>query len=188
MSLMDQGDERDIEMEDEDEFFLVQRAALNGLFGSALCPQCKEPGLKMKHGTKHGLAVKMVLTCTACGADAKNAWSSPRMENSKSFEVNIRAMQAIKTIGKGSAALSNFWSVMNVSQGNSPQDFSKASQGGISACWRSSRGTCVLRRCCSRSRCVQPNEGNTHQECHGGVRRDVDDTRPRVPHRRGHGH
>ncbi|XP_075725532.1 uncharacterized protein LOC142767537 [Rhipicephalus microplus] len=115
MSLMDQGDESDIETEDEDEFFLVQRAALTGLFGSALCPQCKEPGLKMKHGTKHGLAVKMVLTCTACDADAKNAWSSPRMENSKSFEVNIRAMQAIKTIGKGSAALSDFWSVMNVS-------------------------------------------------------------------------
>ncbi|KAH7957730.1 hypothetical protein HPB52_022527 [Rhipicephalus sanguineus] len=55
MSLMDQGDKSDIEMEDEDEFFLVQRAALNGLFGSALCPQCKEPGLEMKHGTKHGL-------------------------------------------------------------------------------------------------------------------------------------
>ncbi|KAH7981705.1 hypothetical protein HPB52_000730 [Rhipicephalus sanguineus] len=109
MSLMDQGDESVIETEDEDEFFLVQRAALNGLLGSALCPQCKEPGLKMKHGTKHGLAVKMVLTCTACGADAKNAWSSPRMESSKSFEVNIRAMQAIKTIGKGSAALSDFW-------------------------------------------------------------------------------
>ncbi|KAH7956252.1 hypothetical protein HPB52_007664 [Rhipicephalus sanguineus] len=86
MSLIDQGDESDIGTEDEDEFFLVQQAALNGLLGSALCPQCKEPGLKMKHGTKHGLAVKMVLTCTACGADAKNAWSSPRMENSKSFE------------------------------------------------------------------------------------------------------
>ncbi|KAH8035642.1 hypothetical protein HPB51_007886 [Rhipicephalus microplus] len=99
MSLMDQGYESDIETEDEDEFFLVQRTALNGLFGSALCPQCKEPGFKMKHGTKHGLAVKMLLTCTACDADAKNAWLSPQMENSKSFE------------------------------GNSPQDFSKASQG-----------------------------------------------------------
>ncbi|KAH7982227.1 hypothetical protein HPB52_003505 [Rhipicephalus sanguineus] len=54
MSLMDQGDESDIEAEDEDEFLLVQRAALNGQFGGALCPQCKEPGLKMKHGTKHG--------------------------------------------------------------------------------------------------------------------------------------
>ncbi|KAH7956152.1 hypothetical protein HPB52_006510 [Rhipicephalus sanguineus] len=53
MSLMDQGDESDIETEDENEFFLVQRPALNGLLGSALCPQCKEPGLKMKHGTKH---------------------------------------------------------------------------------------------------------------------------------------
>ncbi|KAH7967930.1 hypothetical protein HPB52_004169 [Rhipicephalus sanguineus] len=113
-SLMDQGDKSDIETEDEDEFFLMQRTALNGLYGSALCPQCEEPGLKMKHGTKHGLAVKMVLTCTACGADAKNAWSSPRMENSKSFEVNIRAMQAMM-IGKGSAALSDFWSAMNVS-------------------------------------------------------------------------
>ncbi|KAH7968308.1 hypothetical protein HPB52_007633 [Rhipicephalus sanguineus] len=91
MSLKDQGDESDIETEDEDEFFLVQRAALNGLLGSALCPQCKEPGLKMKHGTKHGLAVKMVLTCTACGADAKNAWSPPRMESSKSFEDEVCA-------------------------------------------------------------------------------------------------
>ncbi|KAH7984977.1 hypothetical protein HPB52_024404 [Rhipicephalus sanguineus] len=56
MLLMDQGDKSDIEAEDEDEFLLVQRAALNGQFGGALCLQCKEPGLKMKHGTKHRLA------------------------------------------------------------------------------------------------------------------------------------
>ncbi|KAH8019809.1 hypothetical protein HPB51_022543 [Rhipicephalus microplus] len=82
-SLMDQGDEGDVETNDEDEFFIIQRAALNGLLGRALCPQCKEPGLKLKHGTKHGLAVKMVFTCTACGVDVKNAWSSPQMGKRK---------------------------------------------------------------------------------------------------------
>lgn len=76
-----------------DLFFLVQRTALNGLLGSALCQQCKQPGLKVNHETKHSLAVKMVLTYTPCGAD--NAWLSLRMENSRAFEVNIRAMQAI---------------------------------------------------------------------------------------------
>lgn len=57
----------------------------------------------------------MVLICTACGADADNAWSSLRMQNSRAFEVNVWAMQAIKTIGKSATALIDFWSVMNVS-------------------------------------------------------------------------
>ncbi|KAH7978906.1 hypothetical protein HPB49_007288 [Dermacentor silvarum] len=125
MTLMSQG-ESSTETRAEEEFFLVQRAALNGLLGSALCQQCKQPGLKVNHETKHGLAVKMILTCTACGADADNAWSSPRMENSRAFEVNIRAMQAIKSIGKGATALTDFWSVMNVShRGLHPKTFQK---------------------------------------------------------------
>lgn len=37
------------------------------------------------------------------------------MENSRAFEATIRAMQAIKAIGKGATALIDFWSVMNVS-------------------------------------------------------------------------
>ncbi|KAH7943118.1 hypothetical protein HPB52_005609 [Rhipicephalus sanguineus] len=109
MSLMDQGDESDIEAEDEDEFLLVQCAALNGQFGGALCPQCKEPGLKMKHGTKHGLAVKMVLTCTTCGVDAKNAASGKankkKMRERESFEIGYRPRRSKQ--GKKAALMTN---------------------------------------------------------------------------------
>lgn len=64
--------------------------------------------------TRLGLAVKMTLRCSACGA-AEAQWSSPREEGSRAFEVNLRSVQAIKSIGKGATALTDFWSVMNVS-------------------------------------------------------------------------
>ncbi|XP_072143331.1 uncharacterized protein [Dermacentor andersoni] len=97
-----------------DEFLVVQVTALNALYKNALCQECSQPGLTVHLGTRHGLAARMLLTCNACGVVASE-WSSPRVEGGKAFDVNMRAMQAIKTTGRGATALTDFWSVMNVS-------------------------------------------------------------------------
>lgn len=99
----------------EEEFMLVQVAALNSLIGSPLCPTCQQPGLAVHRETELGLAVKMVLSCISCGSTLQSEWSSQRKSGSRAFEVNIRAMQAIKSIGKGPTALNDFWATMNVS-------------------------------------------------------------------------
>lgn len=41
-------------------------------------------------------------------------WSSPREEGSLAFEVNLRSVQAIKSIGKGATTLTDCLSVMHV--------------------------------------------------------------------------
>ncbi|XP_077501619.1 uncharacterized protein LOC144112676 [Amblyomma americanum] len=99
---------------DEDEFTLIQASVMNSMIGSLLCPKCSKKRLSLKHETKLGLAVKLVLSCGACGPIASH-WSSKRKSEGRTFEVNIRAMQAIKTIGKGPTALNDFWATMNVS-------------------------------------------------------------------------
>ncbi|XP_077513273.1 uncharacterized protein LOC144124468 [Amblyomma americanum] len=99
---------------DEDEFTLIQASVMNSIIGSLLCPKCSKKRLSLKHETKLGLAVKLVLSCGACGPIASH-WSSKRKSEGRTFEVNIRAMQAIKTIGKGPTALNDFWATMNVS-------------------------------------------------------------------------
>ncbi|KAH8022334.1 hypothetical protein HPB51_023387 [Rhipicephalus microplus] len=122
MSLIDKEDESDIEAEDEDEFFLAQRAALHGLLGSALCPQCKKPGLEMKYGTKHGSAVKMVLTCTACGVGAKKAWSSPRMEKSRHLKEKFRPAGTAAAANVFSNTVAAVRDVYNQMEGTPPKN------------------------------------------------------------------
>lgn len=100
--------------EQADEFVIVQVTALNALLESANCQQCSQPGLSVQLGTRHGLAAKMLLTCAFCGTIAKE-WSSPRIGGRRIFDVNMRAMQAVKSIGKGATALTDTWSIMNVS-------------------------------------------------------------------------
>ncbi|KAK8762237.1 hypothetical protein V5799_026496 [Amblyomma americanum] len=96
----------------EEEFMLVQVAALNSLIGSALCcPTCQQPGLAVHRETELGLSVKMVLSFISCGT-LQSEWSSQRKSGSRAFEGNIRAMQAIKSIGKGPTALNDFWATI----------------------------------------------------------------------------
>ncbi|KAH9364938.1 hypothetical protein HPB48_017967 [Haemaphysalis longicornis] len=51
---------------------------------------------------------------TADGGSSAAADSNEE-EGSRAFEVNLRSVQAIKSTGKGATALTDFWSVMNVS-------------------------------------------------------------------------
>lgn len=113
MQLTGEG-EKPASAEPSEEYLVVQIAALNALLSETPCQKCLRPGITVVQGTRLGLAVKMILTCSKCGAVA-NEWSSPRKEDSRAFEVNLRSMQAMKSVGKGSTALTDFWSVMNVS-------------------------------------------------------------------------
>ncbi|XP_077500388.1 uncharacterized protein LOC144111119 [Amblyomma americanum] len=101
--------------EQTDEFVVVQVTALSALLENAKCQQCSQPGLSVQLGTRFGLAAQLELTCALCGTVAKE-WSSPRKEGRRIFYVNLRAIQAVKSIGKGATALNDFWSIMNVSQ------------------------------------------------------------------------
>lgn len=91
---------------DSNEFLLVQVAALNALLSKTLCNQCFQPGIAVAPETRLGLAVKMALRCSACGA-SETQWSSPREGGSRAFELNLRSVQAIKSIGKGATALTD---------------------------------------------------------------------------------
>lgn len=98
----------------EDEFILMQAATINAMLADTLCPKCRKNSVGVNYETRLGLAVKMVLSCSACGSISSH-WSSQRKEDSRVFDVNIRSMQAIKTIGKGQTALNDLWATMNVS-------------------------------------------------------------------------
>lgn len=100
--------------EKSEEFLVIQVAVMNALLATTPCEQCLQPGLTVVPGTRHELAAKMILNCGRCGAVA-NEWTSPRREGGRVFEANLRSMQATKSIGKGSTALTDFWSIMNVS-------------------------------------------------------------------------
>uniref|UniRef100_A0A1E1XP14 Putative kolobok-8 hm n=1 Tax=Amblyomma sculptum TaxID=1581419 RepID=A0A1E1XP14_AMBSC len=97
----------------EDEYVVIQMGALNSLIGAALCPICRRPSLAVDRDTRLGLAVKMVLKCS-CGF-ISSEWSSQRKQGARAFDVNLRSVQAIRSIGKGPTSLNDFWAVMNVS-------------------------------------------------------------------------
>ncbi|KAG0410805.1 hypothetical protein HPB47_012080 [Ixodes persulcatus] len=113
MNLTGEG-QKPVSAEPSDEYLVVQVAALNALLSETPCPKCLQPGVAVVQGTRLDLAVKMLLTCSTCGV-VSNHWSSPRQEDSRAFEVNLKSMQAMKSVGKGATALTDFWSVMNVS-------------------------------------------------------------------------
>lgn len=96
------------------EFILVQATAINSMLADTLCPKCQKNSLGVNFETRLGLAVKMALSCSTCGSISSH-WSSQRMDDSRVFDVNIRSMQAIQTIGKGQTALNDLWATMNIS-------------------------------------------------------------------------
>lgn len=70
MELLGDEGENSTAAEDTDKFLVVQVAAINALLSKALCQQCSQLGLTVVPGTRHGLAVKMFLTCATCRAVA----------------------------------------------------------------------------------------------------------------------
>ncbi|CAN8014554.1 unnamed protein product [Ixodes persulcatus] len=101
------------------QFIIVDLKVLNTFFASTKCGQCGSatPALKKSKGQQYGLAVKLELTCPACDFREEH-FSSPRTEGEARitpFEVNMRAVKGIQSIGKGSTALTDFCAALNIS-------------------------------------------------------------------------
>ncbi|KAM7310091.1 uncharacterized protein ISCGN_007049 [Ixodes scapularis] len=93
--------------------------ALNDLFAQAKCGSCGAGTLTLSKATdkEYGLAVKLLLVCATCEFEKKQ-FSSPRVAGTAKitpFEVNMRAMKGIQSIGKGVTALADFCASMNLS-------------------------------------------------------------------------
>lgn len=91
---------------DSNEFLLVQVSALNALLSKTLGHQCFQPAIAVVPETRLGLAMKMALCCFTCGVSEAQL-SSLREEGSRAFEVNLRFVHEIRSIGKGSTALTD---------------------------------------------------------------------------------
>ncbi|KAG0423630.1 hypothetical protein HPB47_000600 [Ixodes persulcatus] len=93
------------EVDSGTQFIIVDLKVLNTFFASTKCGQCGSaaPALKKSKGQQYGLAVKLELTCPACDFRVEH-FSSPRTEGEARitpFEVNMRAVKGIQSIGKG---------------------------------------------------------------------------------------
>ncbi|CAN8029787.1 unnamed protein product, partial [Ixodes persulcatus] len=92
---------------------------INSFFGLMPCPECgaKTVTVSKAPGKEYGLCANLVLACSICDL-REEQFSSPRMTGDAKitpFEVNVRAMKAIQSIGKGATALSDFFATMNIS-------------------------------------------------------------------------
>ncbi|KAG0428102.1 hypothetical protein HPB47_024901 [Ixodes persulcatus] len=101
------------------QFVIVDMKVLNDLFAHARCGSCGAGALMLSKAVdkEYGLAVKLVPVCSTCNFQKKQ-FSSPRVAGTAKitpFEVNIRAMKGIQSIGKGVTALADFCACMNVS-------------------------------------------------------------------------
>ncbi|KAL1417675.1 hypothetical protein MTO96_026641 [Rhipicephalus appendiculatus] len=88
------------------EFGIVDLAVIDLLFRLVACPECGEKSLSFSKGKReYGLCAKLVVTCSSCDF-REERFSSPRVADEtdakiRPFEVNLRAMKAINSIGKG---------------------------------------------------------------------------------------
>ncbi|CAN7942945.1 unnamed protein product [Ixodes pacificus] len=92
------------------DFMIVDMSVINSFLGLMPCPECgaKTVTVSKAPGKEYGLCAKLVLACSTCDL-REEQFSSPRVE------VNVRAMKAIQSIGKGATALSDFFATMNIS-------------------------------------------------------------------------
>ncbi|KAM7307314.1 glycerate kinase [Ixodes scapularis] len=97
---------------------IVDLNMLNMFFATTKYGQCglATPLLEKVKEKEYGLAVKLVLTCRSCGFCEKH-FSSVRTQGEawiKPFELNMRAVKGIQSIGKGSTALFDFCAALHL--------------------------------------------------------------------------
>ncbi|KAH7985874.1 hypothetical protein HPB52_025338 [Rhipicephalus sanguineus] len=101
------------------EFVIVDLAVIDSLIQLVDCPECGEKSITFSKAKKeYGLCPKLVVTCSSCDF-REERFSSPRVADEtdtkiRPFEVNLRAMKAINSIGKAATVLSDFFAVMNI--------------------------------------------------------------------------
>lgn len=88
------------------------------LFSSSLCKECKQNGLQMR-ATKHfGLAFEMEIFCSHCKYVHKfnSSEAVTTSDKNKLFDVNIRMVYGLRSVGKGMAAGRMLCGIMNLPQ------------------------------------------------------------------------
>ncbi|CAN7982563.1 unnamed protein product, partial [Ixodes pacificus] len=113
----------DVCMESDDtdcgtEYVIADMKVLQELLAYTACRKCgmATVGLSKSEEKQYGLAVKLVLTCSSC--DFVESISSQRVAGEAKitpFEINLRAMKGIQSIGKGATALADFCATLNLS-------------------------------------------------------------------------
>lgn len=101
----------------EASFFIVYKSLLNELLSAASCNRCGETPVRVETGLCLGLATKMELLCDNCGVISKRGSSSrcAGTQQVNPFEVNIRSVRAVQSVGKKHGMLNDIFSHMDVS-------------------------------------------------------------------------
>uniref|UniRef100_A0A1B6K2H0 Mutator-like transposase domain-containing protein n=1 Tax=Homalodisca liturata TaxID=320908 RepID=A0A1B6K2H0_9HEMI len=87
------------------------------LFSSSLCKNCKKSGLQVRAAQHFGLAFEMEIYCCHCKYVHKfNSSRNINLEKKTLFDVNIRLVYGLRSIGKGMAAGKMLCGVMNLPQ------------------------------------------------------------------------
>ena len=113
---------------------LIDLRILQDIFTGLNCPDCQEAGtlfMEEKHERKKGLASNLVLACE-CGYE-KDFYTSQTVDNCsfkqgmKPFEVNIRAVYGLRTIGADHASLEKICGFLNMPKPITPKNFTNIS-------------------------------------------------------------
>ena len=89
-------------------YTIVHDDMLNELFTNLSCESCGKKELKANNTGEFGYSTKLQVKCLSCKAEYGSTYSSPRMTDSKRFEINKNMVKAFLNIGKGHASLEIF--------------------------------------------------------------------------------
>ncbi|GFW05058.1 uncharacterized protein TNCV_598521 [Trichonephila clavipes] len=110
-------------------YIIVDTECLSNLFTNHLCNICHTASLKLCFGQKNGFAYKMNVVCVNCDLTQSEICSSKQLVDTKlnqisnvsknkffnaSFDVNMRIVQGILSLGLGYSALEKFCMHMNL--------------------------------------------------------------------------
>lgn len=94
-------------------------AILRSIIEDSACPECREANVTLceKPTERKGLSHRLSVNCEKCGYE-KKYYTSVRINTTgakkggASFEVNLRFLLAMRTVGKGFADMENFCGIM----------------------------------------------------------------------------
>ena len=118
-----------------DGFVLMDLAILDSLVNCLCCPECSASGhmsLKDIPTKKQGLSRYLAVVCS-CGY-SRHFYSSQKVDNknissgNKPFEINIRAVYGMRSIGGGHAALEKFCGFLNMPAPMTKNNYDKVSK------------------------------------------------------------
>ena len=96
-------------------FRIINVSFLQKLLDSVVCAKCKSGKVMMKENTgrKMGLAASFTFECSTCTKGCE-MYTSPRSENSRSYEINRRMVLGLLEIGAGKSSLEKLCSILNM--------------------------------------------------------------------------